>query len=89
MNHTLTIFLFALLCAHCGPASSPSAPGYPCGTRGVACSTQPLSCCWQGEVCGGQPGSGCPAGMCCYGGESAIMAAKPISSGNGNTKQWR
>ena len=40
-----------LTLADCAPGANPVSPSYPCGTRGLVCSTAPLSCCWQGDEC--------------------------------------
>ena len=43
--------LLALLLIACSPATNPISKEYPCGTRAHACSTKPLTCCWNFEEC--------------------------------------
>lgn len=88
MTRTILALLCVLFCgcAPCTPPPNPVSPEYPCGTRAHACSTAPLSCCWNTEVCGGEIGSGCPVGYCCYGGDS--FGAQRDGGSHSPTKQW-
>ncbi|MFA4971382.1 MAG: hypothetical protein WC683_02130 [bacterium] len=78
---------FVCGCGNCNPVHNPVSSEYPCGTRAHACSTAPLSCCWNDLVCGGEVGSGCPAGMCCYGGDS--FAARQDGGNAAPSRQWQ
>ena len=79
----LLVVLFLAGCASLLDIHNPTSVDYPCGTRGIVCSSDPLACCWRGETCGLQ-GTSCPAGMCCYRGDDGMTAGgEKISS------QWR
>ena len=43
--------LLALLLIACSPATNPISKEYPCGTRAHACSSKPVTCCWNFEEC--------------------------------------
>lgn len=68
--------LLALLLIACSPAPNPVSKDYPCGTRAHACSTKPLTCCWNFEEC--------DHGMCSV---YRNNAATPVATGTLNTNR--
>lgn len=63
-----------------GTLNPPEGPGteYPCGVRGVVCTTTPLACCPENHICGFAGGfSRCEPGYCCFDGDSDPHRATP------------
>ena len=80
----LLVVLFLAGCASLLEINNPTSVDYPCGTQGIVCSSDPLTCCWRSNVCG-RAGTSCPEGMCCYtGGDDWLTGG-----GEKITNQWR
>lgn len=85
---TKLMLVLVVLLAGCwnSDVNNPVSPEYPCGTRGLVCSTDPLSCCWQHQYCGAK-GTRCPEDMCCFDGDRASRDGG-ADGGSEPTKQW-